>query len=54
VLDLDLLPLPDPHPDLVAAMRPSPRDLLMAVSVLGWMPEGRTFPVALIDRSEEG
>lgn len=49
----DLLPGPDPHPDLVAATRPAARDVLMAVSLLGWLPDDRLFPVALIDRSEE-
>ena len=42
-----------PHPALVAAKKPSPRDFLTAASVLGWLPEERLFPVALINRSEE-
>jgi hypothetical protein len=42
---LDLLPGPDPHPALVAAVRPSARDVLMAVAVLGWLPEERLGPV---------
>ena len=43
-----------PHPELVAAKRPSPREVAQAASVLGWLPDERLFPVAVIDRSEEG
>ena len=55
ILDLGDSEEPDitPHPSLVAAMTPSPRDFLMAVSVLGWLPDERLFPVALINRIEE-
>ena len=42
-----------PHPALVAAKRPSLRDFLMAASVLGWLPDERLFPVAVVVRSEE-
>lgn len=35
----DLLPGPQPHPDLVAATVPTSRDMLMAASVLGWLPD---------------
>ena len=35
---------PEPHPDLVAATVPTNRDMLLAVSVLGWLPEGRWEP----------
>ena len=55
ILDLGDDEEPDitPHPDLVAAQRPSPRDFLTAVSLLGWLPEEPSFPVAVIGRSEE-
>ena len=53
VLDLMDEPGITPHPALVAAKRPSPCDFLMAASVLGWLPDERLFPVAVIDRSEE-
>ena len=36
---------PEPHPELVAATVPTNRDMLMAVAVLGWLPEGRWEPV---------
>ena len=36
---LDLLSLIEPHPELVAAMRPSPREVTEAAGLLGWLPE---------------
>lgn len=35
---------PDPHPELVAATVPTSRDMLMAASLLGWLPEARWEP----------
>ena len=29
----------DPHPDLVAAIRPTPRQMWEAALVLGWFPD---------------
>lgn len=40
----DLIAGPQPHPDLVAATVPTTRDMLMAVAVLGWLPETRWEP----------
>lgn len=45
VLLSDLIAGPQPHPDLVAATVPTSRDMLMAASVLGWLPENRWEPV---------
>jgi hypothetical protein len=45
VLLSDLIGGPDPHPDLVAATVPTNRDVLMAVAVLGWLPDARWEPV---------
>lgn len=53
ILDFGDDPDLTPHPALAAAMRPSPREVAQAASVLGWLPDGRLFPVAVIDRSEE-
>lgn len=45
-LDLEtiLLELPprriEPHPDLVASIRPTPRQMCEAAAVLGWLPGG--------------
>lgn len=42
---LEILELPaesrrvDPHPDLVAAIRPTPRQMWEAALVLGWFPD---------------
>lgn len=41
----DLLAGPQPHPDLVAATVPTHRDMMMAVAVLGWLPDSRWEPV---------
>lgn len=41
----DLIPGPQPHPDLVAVTVPTSRDMLMAASVLGWLPDPRWEPV---------
>ena len=40
----DLIPGPQPHPELVAATVPTARDVLMAAAVLGWLPETRWEP----------
>ena len=34
-------PEPDltPHPDLVAAQRPSPREVAEAAALIGWLPD---------------
>lgn len=45
VLLSDLIPGPQPHPELVAATAPTSRDMMMAVSVLGWLPDPRWEPV---------
>ena len=36
---LDLLPLIEPHPELVAAMRPSPRQVTESAALMGWLPD---------------
>ena len=41
----DLIGEPQPRPDLVAVTVPTSRDMLMAASVLGWLPETRWEPV---------
>ena len=38
ILDLGDEPEPEPHPDLVAAKRPSPREVAEAAALLGWLP----------------
>lgn len=46
---LDLLePPPEPHPALVAVMRPTARQVAEAASVMGWLPEDedRLFAVS--------
>jgi hypothetical protein len=53
LLDLWDEPALAPHPALVAAKTPSPREVAQAASVLGWLSEDRLFPVAVIDRGEE-
>jgi hypothetical protein len=35
----DLLPLIEPHPELVAVMRPGPREVTEAAAVAGWLPD---------------
>lgn len=37
-IDALLTALLDPHPELVAATRPTPAQMLEAVDYLGWMP----------------
>jgi hypothetical protein len=39
VLDISLVPLPEPHPELVAIQRPSAADILSAAAFLGWLPD---------------
>ncbi len=34
----------EPHPDLVAATVPTNRDMLLAATVLGWLPDARWEP----------
>lgn len=41
----DLIPGPQPHPELVAATVPTNRDMMMAAAVLGWLPDARWEPV---------
>ena len=53
VLDLMGEPAITPHPALVAAKKPSPREVAEMAALLGWLPDERLFPVALIDRDEE-
>ena len=55
ILDLGDDEEPDltPHPALVAAAKPTARDFLTAVSLLGWLPEEPLIPFAVIGRSEE-
>jgi hypothetical protein len=53
LLDLWDEPALAPLPALVAASRPSPREVAQAASVLGWLSDERLFPVAVIDRGEE-
>lgn len=36
---------PDPHPEFAAATVPTNEQVLMAVSVLGWLPETRWEPI---------
>ena len=36
----DLYPEPEPHPALVAAIRPTPRQVTEAARELGWLPPG--------------
>ena len=37
---LDLFPLPEPHPELVAIQRPSAAaDITLAAAVFGWLPD---------------
>jgi hypothetical protein len=31
---------PEPHPDLVASIWPTPRQMVEAAAVLGWLPGG--------------
>jgi hypothetical protein len=31
---------PEPHPEWTAAIRPTPADIMRAISVLGWTPPG--------------
>jgi hypothetical protein len=31
---------PDPHPELVASIRPTPAEMMRAVAVIGWTPPG--------------
>lgn len=41
----DLIPGPQPHPELVAATVPTTRDMMMAAAVLAWLPDTRWEPV---------
>ena len=34
----------DPHPDLVAAIRPTPAQMWEAALILGWFPDDRDRP----------
>lgn len=42
-----------PHPALVAAQRPSPREVAEMAALLGWLPDEHLFPVVLVNRGEE-
>lgn len=44
---LALIPAPEPHPALVAAMRPSPADVCAAAAQLGWFPDVPVFSPAV-------
>lgn len=44
---------PDPHPDLIAAQKPRPRDVAEAAALLGWLPDAPLFRPAVPARREE-
>jgi hypothetical protein len=48
---LDLLPV-EPHPELVAIQRPSPREVAEVAAVFGWLPDDadRFRPVPIGER----
>ena len=40
MLDISLVPLPEPHPELVAIQpTPSAVDITLAAAVFGWLPD---------------
>ena len=40
LLELPARRSPEPHPDLVASIWPTPRQICEAAAVLGWLPGG--------------
>jgi hypothetical protein len=53
-LDTLLAALLDPHPELVAATRPTPAQVLEAVDYLGWVPAVPFLVPAVPARAEPG
>ena len=53
-LDSILTALLDPHPELVAATRPTPAQVLEAADYLGWVPEVPFLAPAVPARPDTG